>query len=414
MIKQNILSIPRNQLTHEMLLNWAWNDTNDWTKLTATASNITWATTSPVGYQKWFATFNWTNAKITYWNAWNVRSVAMWINLTTVASTQEIFEWAANDNQLTSNSWTLTYPDWDDVLVDMVNTDTITTGWHFVYLSSTTNVACWALTLWLFNTDYWALDIAMFRTFSWELTTQEQQIFYQEWLRQLWTWSYFWPSGLLRWLQWYYQLVDLLDPINWNTLTNTNSVTLWWNNQLWIVWVADAWSSNTNKYLVTTSLMWVSWTWALSMWWWFNINTDPWNNVNTSLLSYSSATTNWIDLWYMNESNVLKLSWVAYRTSNVQVKYTTTLTTWTWYHLYLTYAWWTWNLIIYLNWVNVWSVAVWTWTQSWFTAWFRVFDRTAAWLFSSSICSQIMFFNREILAWEVLQLYTLQSKKYLI
>ena len=292
-----------------MLLNWVWSDTNDSTKLTATASNITWATTSPVWYQKWFASFNWTTSKITYWNAWNVKSVSLWVYLDT--TTEQIFEWAANDNELTVSTWTLSYPDWDNVFVDWVDTDTITwTAWHHIVLTSTTDVACWALTLWLFNTDFGSLDIAMFRTYSVEIDTTRIQSLYQEWLRQLWTWSYFWPNGLLKdctnywWFHW--DALNQIWTLNWTVTEASLSTDIFWianesylfdwtNDKiaLWNVWnIKSVWmwinlvstteqifegAANNNELTVST--------WTLSY--------PDWDNVYVDWVDTDTITTGW-------------------------------------------------------------------------------------------------------------------------
>ena len=124
---------------------------------------------------------NGVDAKVEFGNLGNVRSLVFGINLKTLS--EQIFEGDPNAHLILSASGTLSYPDFDNAYVDGVYTNTITTGWHLLIVTSSTDVNCSDAVLALNNTSYGKLDCCLVKAFDAELTEQERAKLYQEFLR---------------------------------------------------------------------------------------------------------------------------------------------------------------------------------------------------------------------------------------
>ena len=111
------------------------------------------------------------NDKVVIGNVGNTKTVAFTIKLAT--TTEQILEGAANDKLTHASSGTLTYPEFDDAYINGVNTNTITTSWSTVVITSTTNVDMSAVTLALNNATYGAFEISNLQMYSTELTSTE-------------------------------------------------------------------------------------------------------------------------------------------------------------------------------------------------------------------------------------------------
>ena len=95
--------------------------------------------------------------------AGGVRGFSFWMNPTT--TTESIFEETDNVGP-TISSGTMVYGNWDNCYIDGVDTDTVTTGWHHIVLTSTTDVTMTAFRLGLVNTTYFTGSISDVRPFS--------------------------------------------------------------------------------------------------------------------------------------------------------------------------------------------------------------------------------------------------------
>ena len=76
------------------------------------------------------------------------------------------------------SSGTILYPSWDNCYIDNVNADTITTGWHYVLLTSSTNVTMSAFRLGLITASYFGGDLARVRAFNTSLSANEREYQY--------------------------------------------------------------------------------------------------------------------------------------------------------------------------------------------------------------------------------------------
>jgi len=95
------------------------------------------------------------------------KTVAFWISPD--STTESILEEVAATG-ISINAGTMVYGSWDNCFVDGVNTDTIATGWHFVVITSTTDVDVSAFRIGLINVTYLDGIICNPRLFSYEIT----------------------------------------------------------------------------------------------------------------------------------------------------------------------------------------------------------------------------------------------------
>ena len=96
--------------------------------------------------------FDGTNDLITIGNVGTTaKTLSFWVSLD--STTESILEETDNVG-VSVSSGTMSYGSWDNCFIDGVDTDTITTGWHQVILTSTTDVDVSALRLGLVNTAY--------------------------------------------------------------------------------------------------------------------------------------------------------------------------------------------------------------------------------------------------------------------
>ncbi len=119
---------------------------------------------------------NGINGKFELGDIGNVKSLAFWINLKNivVGKPEEIFEGDPNAHLILASAGTLSYPDFDNAFVDGIDTDTITTGWHLLIVTSTTDVACSDAVLALNNAafgEFWCSKIIVY---DHELTSNER------------------------------------------------------------------------------------------------------------------------------------------------------------------------------------------------------------------------------------------------
>ena len=114
---------------------------------------------------------NGTDAKFELGDIGNVRCLVFWVNLK--STTEQIFEGDPNTHLIHANAGTLTYPDFDNAFVDGVDTNTITTGWHLVVVTSTTDVECSDAILGLNNATYGNLWCSKIIVCDHELTSKE-------------------------------------------------------------------------------------------------------------------------------------------------------------------------------------------------------------------------------------------------
>ena len=115
---------------------------------------------------------NGSNAKLELGDIGNVKSLAFWINLQTIS--EEIFEGDPNAHLILASAGTLSYPDFDNAFVDGVDTNTITTGWHLLIITSTTDVECGDAVLALNNAAYGELWCSKIIIYDHELTSKER------------------------------------------------------------------------------------------------------------------------------------------------------------------------------------------------------------------------------------------------
>ena len=110
---------------------------------------------------------NGINGKFELGDIGNVKSLAFWINLKNivVGKPEEIFEGDPNAHLILASAGTLSYPDFDNAFVDGIDTDTITTGWHLLIITSTTDVECTDAVLALNNAafgEFWCSKIIVY------------------------------------------------------------------------------------------------------------------------------------------------------------------------------------------------------------------------------------------------------------
>ncbi len=108
-------------------------------------------------------------SKLALGNLGNIKSIIFGLQLKTL--TEKIFEGDPNAHLIHVANGTITYPDWDDVFVDTVNTNNIVAGvYRHIAVISSTNVACTAAILALNNTTYGNFGIVYCEVFDHQLT----------------------------------------------------------------------------------------------------------------------------------------------------------------------------------------------------------------------------------------------------
>jgi len=105
----------------------------------------------------WVRTFNGSSSIIDCGDLGVARALSLWLNPN--STTESILE-EIDDTGVTISSGTVVYGSWDNCFVDAEDTDTITTGWHHLFLTSTTDVDVSAFRLGLVNTTFFTGDIA--------------------------------------------------------------------------------------------------------------------------------------------------------------------------------------------------------------------------------------------------------------
>ena len=138
----------------------------------AVQSTGTWTTTGPA-YD-----FDGTDDLITIGNVGTTaKTLSFWVNLD--STTESILE-ETDDVGVSVSTGTMSYGSWDNCFIDGVDTDTITTGFHSVILTSTTNVDVSALRLGLVNTTYLDGQISGLKVFNRELSSGEVEYLYSK------------------------------------------------------------------------------------------------------------------------------------------------------------------------------------------------------------------------------------------
>jgi len=130
----------------------------------ATQSTGSWTTTAP-SYD-----FDGTDDIITISGLTNAKSIGFWMSPDTI--TEAIFE-ETDDVGVSVSSGTMSYASWDNCFVDGIDTDTVTTGWHHIILTSTTDVDISALRLGLVNAAYYDGYLKVLKGWSVGLSTTE-------------------------------------------------------------------------------------------------------------------------------------------------------------------------------------------------------------------------------------------------
>ena len=105
------------------------------------------------------------------------KTLSFWVNLD--STTESILE-ETDDVGVSVSTGTMSYGSWDNCFIDGVDTDTITTGFHSVILTSTTNVDVSALRLGLVNTTYLDGQISGLKVFNRELSSGDVEYLYSK------------------------------------------------------------------------------------------------------------------------------------------------------------------------------------------------------------------------------------------
>jgi len=120
-----------------------------------------------------------SDAYVDYGAIGNVKTISFRINLQ--STTENIFEGASNDLEVYANAGTLTYPDYDNAYIDGIDTDVITTGWHTITVTSSTNVNLTAAKIGIINTTYGDFEIAENQFYSDEKETTWIDVYHAKW-----------------------------------------------------------------------------------------------------------------------------------------------------------------------------------------------------------------------------------------
>ena len=105
----------------------------------------------------WVRTLNGSSSIIDCGDLGVARALSIWLNPN--STTESILEEIDNVG-VTINAGSMVYGSWDNCFVDAVDTDTITTGWHHLFLTSTTDVDVSAFRLGLVVATFFTGDIA--------------------------------------------------------------------------------------------------------------------------------------------------------------------------------------------------------------------------------------------------------------
>jgi len=141
----------------------------------ATVSTGTWSVTKP-SYS-----FDGTDDIITVGNVGTTaKTLSFWMN--PVSTTESILE-ETDDVGVSISTGTMTYPSWDNCYVNGVDTDTATTGWHHIVLTSTTNVDVSAFRLGLVDATYFEGELAEVKAnnITFDATQVEQEYNRMKW-----------------------------------------------------------------------------------------------------------------------------------------------------------------------------------------------------------------------------------------
>lgn len=114
--------------------------------------------------------FDKTSDIITCGNIGTARTLCFWFKPDT--TTESILE-EIDDVGVTINAGSMVYGSWDNCFVDGVDIDTATKNWHYIALTSTTDVDVSAFRLGLVNVTYFGGLIGEVLVYSRELTPQE-------------------------------------------------------------------------------------------------------------------------------------------------------------------------------------------------------------------------------------------------
>ena len=138
----------------------------------AVQSTGTWTTTGPA-YD-----FDGTDDVITIGNVGTTaKTISFWVSLD--STTESILE-ETDDVGVSVSTGTMSYGSWDNCFIDGVDTDTITTGWHQVILTSTTNVDVSALRLGLVDTTYLDGQLSKVKVFNRVLSASDISYLYSK------------------------------------------------------------------------------------------------------------------------------------------------------------------------------------------------------------------------------------------
>ena len=320
-------SIPRNWLILEALFDWNTLDTNDWTKTTITATNITYTNTIK-GYQKQKSIFNGSSSKASIpWSTINLWtwdfSISLWAT-TSVANNQQVLisnlttssvTWFSltrnSDNTILCETW----QSWSSSNLNSTNN----TYWtlndtHIVFcrgatwssqlyinwvlekqqtlsvknVTSTSVMDFWRYTF--NNTLFWNWNIQWARIYNRVLSQQEIQNLYQEWLRQLWRWS----DNILS------SAVAQFRPMDWNT---TLSNIIWWTTATYV------WGTST------TDNFWITWAITNPNYTWSSITYTTWYTFENSWSSWWIVTSpSWLNATWINRTTTLREIFLMSRT----------------------------------------------------------------------------------------------------
>ncbi len=114
--------------------------------------------------------FNGTSSILNYGDIGIPKTLSFWINLDSI--TESILEETAGVG-VSVSSGTMSYGSWDNCFIDGVDTDTITTGWHHVTLTSTTAVTMSAFRFGLITASYLGGNVAHCRAWTTEQSNTE-------------------------------------------------------------------------------------------------------------------------------------------------------------------------------------------------------------------------------------------------
>lgn len=390
-IEGQILTIPRSWLVGEWLLDGNALDTNDWTKNSGTATNVTYANTT-IGYQKQYGIFNWSSSWVSAWNVldetWaSAFSLSCWVNFSSVWVNQMIFgkqlssgsfggymiwgqflttpnrfrlnmslvandssfadiEVITPDNELTTWVWyhiVATY-DWSKtaagtkIYIDKVLKSSTSLDWLWTKsISTTANFTIWTRSTWNLPVNG---NIQCARKYNYVLSSRDIEALYLEWKRKLWN---AWYPDLFNGCVAYYDFKgDANDVVGWINMTATNATLT--SDRFWIA--NSAYSFNWSSAYLTTSAVVTTGTSATFSFWLYKTNDNDQcffieeAYSNNSMLFFDAATR--------------KINY-RFGATNMISTAANPVTNNTWNYISVTHTWTTWT--IYINGVQA---AQWT------------------------------------------------------